>query len=158
MYQNHEELQCDYYMDYLKVTRKTICWSKHELCKLEARVDKEYGIKVRPMQLYKAKKKANEDNKRNHARSYESLPLCCHLIKQCNLGTIIETIFEKTVFLYFNAMKNRSMRGCQPWFGINLCHLKGPFRGILWSIIAIDRNQRMFPFVVAMVEMESKDS
>ena len=38
------------------------------------------------------------------------------------------------------------------------CHLKGPFGGILLFFVSLDANKGMFPIVVAMIEIENKDS
>ena len=55
-------------------------------------------------------------------------------------------------------MKKGFVRGCKPWVGIDGCHLKGPFGGVLLSAAALDGIKGMFPVAIAMVEIENKDS
>ena len=38
-------------------------------------------------------------------------------------------------------MKKGFVRGCRPWFGIDGCHLKGPFGGILLFVVSLDANR-----------------
>jgi hypothetical protein len=36
-------------------------------------------------------------------------------------------------------MKIGFVKGCRPWFGIDGCHLNGPYGGVLLSVVAIYR-------------------
>ena len=38
------------------------------------------------------------------------------------------------------------------------CHLKGPYRGVLLAVVALDGNYGIFPIIVAIVELENGDS
>lgn len=42
--------------------------------------------------------------------------------------------------------------------GIDGCHLKGPYGGILLSAVGRDPNEEYFPIAFAVVEVENKDS
>ncbi|WOK97554.1 hypothetical protein Cni_G06262 [Canna indica] len=64
----------------------------------------------------------------------------------------------KRFFVCFDAMKKGFVRGCRPWFGIDGCHLKGTYGGVLLSAVAIDGNKGLFPIVFAVVEVECMDS
>lgn len=44
-----------------------------------------------------------------------------------------------------------------PWFGINDCYLKGPFGGVLLSVVGLDGNKGMFPIAFTKVEIENTD-
>ena len=50
------------------------------------------------------------------------------------------------------------MRGCRPWFGIDGCHLKGNYGGVLLSAVAVDGNKGMFSIAFSIVEVECLDS
>lgn len=50
------------------------------------------------------------------------------------------------------------MKGCRPWFGIDGCHLKGLYGGILLSILSLDAKKGMFPIAIVVVEVECKES
>lgn len=45
------------------------------------------------------------------------------------------------------------MKGCRPWFGIDGCHLKGLYGGILLSILSLDAKKGMFPIAIVVVEV-----
>lgn len=64
----------------------------------------------------------------------------------------------KRFFLCFDAMKKGFINGCRPFLGIDGCHLKGPFGGVLLAAISLDGNNGLFPVAIAIVEVECKDS
>lgn len=50
------------------------------------------------------------------------------------------------------------LEGCKPFLGLDGCHVKGPFGGVLLCTVSIDKNKGLFPVAYAMVEVECKDS
>lgn len=48
--------------------------------------------------------------------------------------------------------------GCRSFIGIDGCHLKGPFGGVLLATIALDANNGLFPIAVGVVESEGRES
>jgi hypothetical protein len=127
-----------------------------------------YGIEPSNVgQLYRARKRVRQDTKGIHALSYNDLPVWANIALEINPGSIIKLQLEpkinknpefKRFFVCLNAMKNGFVRGCRPWFGIDGCHLKGPYGGVLLSAVAVDGNNGMFPIAFAVVEVECKDS
>ncbi|XP_058747011.1 uncharacterized protein LOC131620001 [Vicia villosa] len=127
-----------------------------------------YGIEPSNVgQLYRAKKKVRQDTKEFHALSYNNLPSWANLALETNPGSIIKLELEprinqnpifKRFFVCLNAMKNGFVKGCRPWFGIDGCHLKGPYGGVLLSVVAVDGNKGMFLIAFVVVEVECKDS
>ncbi|XP_058776102.1 uncharacterized protein LOC131650408 [Vicia villosa] len=55
-------------------------------------------------------------------------------------------------------MKSGFVKGCRPWFGIDGCHLKGPYGGVLLLAVAVDGNKGIFSIAFVVVEVECKDS
>ncbi|XP_028059513.1 uncharacterized protein LOC114263206 [Camellia sinensis] len=55
-------------------------------------------------------------------------------------------------------MKKGFIDGCRPFIGVDGCHLKGPYGGVLISAVALDRNSDLFPLALAVVEGECKDN
>ncbi|KAF8378920.1 hypothetical protein HHK36_030269 [Tetracentron sinense] len=55
-------------------------------------------------------------------------------------------------------MKSRFLEGCRPFIGLDGCHLKGPYGGVLLAAIALDGNNGLFPVTFAIVEGETKES
>ncbi|XP_056688620.1 uncharacterized protein [Spinacia oleracea] len=48
--------------------------------------------------------------------------------------------------------------GCRPLIGVDGCHLKGNYGGILLSAIALDNNNEIFPLAFAIVSVEDKET
>ncbi|KAF1896640.1 hypothetical protein Lal_00034339 [Lupinus albus] len=120
------------------------------------------------MQLYRAKRKVLRNSKGIHASSYNDLPAWATLVRETNPGSKVTMEFArvtidrnpqfKRLFVCLDAMKKGFVRGCRPWFGIDGCHLKGPYGGILLAAVARDGNKGIFPIAIAVVEVECKDS
>ena len=90
------------------------------------------------------------------------------MVLEINPGSIAKIQYErpdiamnptlKRFFLCFDAMKKDFINGCRPFLGIDGCHLKGPFRGVLLAAISLDGNNDLFPVAITIVEVECKDS
>ena len=46
---------------------------------------------------------------------------------------------------------------CRSLIGIDVCHLKGVYRGVLLTAMALDGNNGQFPLAYAVVEKENKE-
>ena len=55
-------------------------------------------------------------------------------------------------------MKKGFRNGCRPFIGVDGCHLKGPYGGVLLAAVSLDGNCGLFPIAVAIVELENGDS
>ena len=64
----------------------------------------------------------------------------------------------KRLFVCFKAMKSGFLEGCQPFIGLDGCHLKGPFGGCTLNAVALDRNKGVLPFALTIIEGECKGS
>ncbi|TXG60499.1 hypothetical protein EZV62_015072 [Acer yangbiense] len=81
-----------------------------------------YKVSVDIQRLYKAKKRALEGLVKDHATSFGKLRRYAYMINQT----------KKLGFL----------EGCKPFIGVDGCHLKGPYRGVLLLAVALDANSR----------------
>ncbi|XP_057423577.1 uncharacterized protein LOC130717381 [Lotus japonicus] len=127
-----------------------------------------YGIEPSNLaQLYRARKRVRQDSNGVHALRYTGLSAWANLAKETNPGSIIKLQLEprinknpefKRFFVCLDAMKKGFVRGCRPWFGIDGCHLKGQYGGVLLSAVAVDGNKDIFPIAFAVVEVECKGS
>ncbi|XP_043705497.1 uncharacterized protein LOC122655361 [Telopea speciosissima] len=104
---------------------------------MEDYLSEKYGVKASKNKLYKAKCIVNEETDGSHARAYKKLENYGLMVKERNPGTEF---------------------GCRPFIGLDGCHLKGVYGGVLISAIAIDGNNGMFPLAYGVVETECKDS
>ncbi|WOL19958.1 hypothetical protein Cni_G28760 [Canna indica] len=137
-------------------------------CSMKAELLEKYGLEpTNNMQLYCARRKVKEENQGNHAKSCDKLPAWAKLARVINPESVVKMEVDarmstnrlfKRFFICFDAMKKGFVRECRPWFGIDGCHLKGTYGGVLLFAIAIDGNKGLFPIAFAVVEVECMDS
>ena len=66
-------------------------------------------------------------------------------------------MFQRFYFC-FDALKKGFVEGCRPFIGMDGCHLKGPYGGVVISAVGLDGNNGLFPLAFAVVESENKES
>ncbi|CAK8570035.1 unnamed protein product [Lathyrus sativus] len=64
--------------------------------------------------------------------------------------------FERC-YMCFNGTKNALKKACRPFIGLDGCHLKHKYGGILLIAVGRDPNDQYFPIAIAVVETKSKD-
>ena len=69
-------------------------------------------------------------------------------------GEQSQTHFDRFILL-FPALRDGFKAGCRPFIGIDGCHLKGPYKGVMLSAVALDANTGIFPVVVCVCSVES---
>ncbi|CAH1452956.1 unnamed protein product [Lactuca virosa] len=87
-------------------------------------------------------------------------------LEQRNRGSVVEidlqTEGNKKHFLRFfislTACSKGFLSGCRPYIGIDACHLKGKFNGVLAAATSIDGNHGMFPVAYGVLESENINS
>ncbi|WOL16958.1 hypothetical protein Cni_G25746 [Canna indica] len=151
-----------------RLQSKLVADPEMSYCSMKAELLEKYGLEpANNMQLYRARRRVKEENQGNHAKSYDKLPAWAKLARVTNPGSVVKMEVDarmsanplfKRFFVCFDAMKKGFVRGCRPWFGIDGCHLKGTYGGVLLSAVAIDGNKGMFPIAFAVVEVECIDS
>ncbi|KAK9292713.1 hypothetical protein L1049_020692 [Liquidambar formosana] len=128
----------------------------------------EYGVEVHPMRLYRAKRKCMDAIEGNHGECYGKFPAYADVVRYHNPGSLLKLQCErlhmtsnpsfKNFFVCLEAMKTGFINGCRPFLGLDGCHLKGPYGGVLLGAVALDGNQKLFPVAWAVVDGESKES
>ncbi|XP_043693102.1 uncharacterized protein LOC122643554 [Telopea speciosissima] len=58
----------------------------------------------------------------------------------------------------YQKLESYEFMGCRPFIGLDECHLKGVYGGVLVSAISIDGNNGMFSLAYGVVKGECKDS
>ena len=66
-------------------------------------------------------------------------------------------LFERIFVCYHGSIAGFE-NGCRPFLGFDGAHLKGPYGGILITIIGLDINLQFFLVTFAIVETENKNS
>ncbi|KAH9793175.1 SWIM-type domain-containing protein [Citrus sinensis] len=125
-----------------------------------------YGVKVNKHKIYRAKKKVLECQGADHESSYRLVRSYAQMIlnnmpQALALVSVIryhaeqpKTYFDRFV-VSFPALRECFNQGCRPFLGIDGCHLKGPYKGVLLSAVAIDANDGIFPIAFCVCSVES---
>ncbi|TXG49133.1 hypothetical protein EZV62_025008 [Acer yangbiense] len=83
------------------------------------------------------------------------------MVQQCNPGSAAYIhLLDKTstfqrMFVSFEAQMKGFLEGCMPFIGIDECHLKGPYGGVLLSAIALNANSSLYPLAYCIYEGET---
>ncbi|CAL5403478.1 unnamed protein product [Camellia sinensis] len=148
---------------------------------MQMKLNKMFGIEASRMQLYRAKRRCKEELEGDHGSQYVLLPTYASQINKTNPGSLVVINYDipstpvsedgeqpdptipqyplfQRIFISFDAMKAWFINGCRPFIGVDGCHLKGPYGGVLISAVALDGNNGLFPLALAIVEGECKDS
>ena len=123
-----------------------------------------YRVSVDVQRLYNAKKKALAGLAKDHAKCFGLLRRYAYMVNQTNPRSTVHICTQdpqptfQRMFLSFEAQKLGFLEGCRPFIGVDGCHLKGKYPGVLLSAIAVDANSGVFPIAICICEGESKDS
>ncbi|KAK9196154.1 hypothetical protein WN943_004282 [Citrus x changshan-huyou] len=103
----------------------------------------------------------------NYVHSYPRLRDYAQILKQRNLDVLVKMKFVPSFdkdrrpalkfqrFMFsFAGLKNGFINGCRWFIGLDGCHLKGPFGGVLLSAVALDANSGIFPIIVCICKSE----
>ncbi|KAL8485722.1 hypothetical protein ACS0TY_027852 [Phlomoides rotata] len=61
-------------------------------------------------------------------------------------------------YMCLQAGKSGFRDGCRPIIGVDGCHLKGPHKGILLTVVGVDANNNLYPIAWAVVNTESRET
>ena len=64
----------------------------------------------------------------------------------------------KRIFVCLHASKVGFVEGCRPFIGVDGCHLKGPFGGVLLAAISMDASLMHFAIAYAIMEIENGET
>ncbi|KAF7844335.1 uncharacterized protein G2W53_001240 [Senna tora] len=128
-----------------------------------------FGVEAHPKQLYRARRKGKEQVEGCHAESYKKILKYAELLLERNRGSIVklnyhdktsleETPIFKRIFVCLTACREGFLKGCRPFFGLDGCHLKGPYGGVVLCAVSLNANNGLFPIAFAVAEVESKES
>lgn len=68
-----------------------------------------------------------------------------------------DPLFQR-MYICLQPCKQGFMAGCRPILGVDGCHLRGPFPGMLLAAVGKDGNNNIFPVAWAIVEVENKET
>ncbi|KAK2652097.1 hypothetical protein Ddye_011953 [Dipteronia dyeriana] len=109
-----------------------------------------YKVSVDTQRLYKTKKRALDYLERDHTEDFKYLGKYAYIVQQCNKRSIAYIhlhspmpTFQRFV-MSFEAHNEGFMAGCRPFIGSDGYHLKGTYKGILLSTVALDASSGLF--------------
>ncbi|XP_031260044.1 uncharacterized protein LOC116118214 [Pistacia vera] len=127
---------------------------------------RKHYLQLSRSKLYRANKLANERSDKLYVESFTSLLKYDHIVKHTNPGCMynVKSVSPEGIpnfqrcFLGFAAQKNEFIEGCRQFIGVDGCHLKGPYGGVLLSAVSMDANSGIFPVAITICEIENKES
>ncbi|KAL0463238.1 UNVERIFIED_CONTAM: hypothetical protein Slati_0211400 [Sesamum latifolium] len=101
----------------------------------------------------------------DHKKSYASIPKYIAALKESNSGAFVKLKcdglditnpncnpkFER-IFISFEAQYHGYIKGCRPFIRVDGCFLKGPYKGKLFSAVALDANSGIFSIAIMICE------
>ncbi|TXG48046.1 hypothetical protein EZV62_027340 [Acer yangbiense] len=120
-----------------------------------------YKVFMDIQRLYKAKNRALEGLAKDHTQSFGKLRRYAYTVNQSNPRSAVHISIQDPqptfhrMFLSFEAQKLGFLDGCRPFIGMDGCHLKGPYGGVLLFAVALDANSGLFPMAVCICEKET---
>ncbi|TXG62183.1 hypothetical protein EZV62_013546 [Acer yangbiense] len=121
----------------------------------------QFNVTVDTQRLYKAKRRALEVLLKEHTECFSHIRGYAVMVQQCNPGSAAyirlqtDTSIFQRLFVCFEAQKMGFLEGCRPFIGIDGCHLKGPYGGVLLSAVALDANSGLYPLAYCICEGET---
>ncbi|KAK3225292.1 hypothetical protein Dsin_005154 [Dipteronia sinensis] len=120
-----------------------------------------YNVTVDAQRLYKAKKRALEVFIKEHEECFKHLREYAIMVQQCNPGLAVyihlkeETSIFQRMFVNFETQMKGFIGGCMPFIGIDGCHLKGSYGGVILSAIALVVNSGLYPLAYCICKGET---
>ena len=65
--------------------------------------------------------------------------------------------FQRFV-ISFTGLGDGFKEGCRPFISLARCRLKGPFKGVLLSVVTLDANQEIFSLAACVCKFKNTDS
>lgn len=129
---------------------------------------KKFGVHVEKYTLWRARKLMRAEVEGRHDEGYKYLPAYSEEFKEKNPGSVtfitwtepeLQDIPRNPIFKRMLICVGPAIEGflqfCRPLIGIDACHLKGVYKGVLLTAMALDPNNGQFPLGYAVVEKEN---
>jgi hypothetical protein len=127
-----------------------------------------HGVRITFGKAWRAKKRANEIIEGEAAKQYTLLWRYAAELKRVSEGNFILINTERpaptlqpkfgTFYFCFEGLKQGFLSGCRPFIGVDGCHLKTRYGGILLIAVGRDANDQYYPLAFGVVEVENKES
>ncbi|KAF6143821.1 hypothetical protein GIB67_016742 [Kingdonia uniflora] len=121
---------------------------------VQTTIRRKYGVNVPYYTAWNGKTICIERITGSFEDGYNRLPELTRQVLSSNPGSITTWSFQYDTkqwtgtCLAFKASLDGFVNGCRPVLGLDGCFLKGKYGGQCLSIVALDRNNRLFPIVI----------
>nr|KAJ0186625.1 hypothetical protein LSAT_V11C900501830 [Lactuca sativa] len=127
--------------------------------KLRNWIMKTYNVDVPYLKVFRGIEQAYTDMYGKWEDSFMKMDEFKELLRR-NDGSIVEIDFDIVGGRNFSkaACSRGFVAGCRPYIGLDACHLKGKFNGVLAVATTIDGNNSIFPIAYCVLESENTQS
>ena len=125
-------------------------------------------MRIGNLKLYRARERARTYIHGDHARGYKDLFQYAAVILKYDPGAICKVLCDAVTrpekmlfqrfFMAFLAQRNALHNGCRSYIGLDRCHLKSKYGGVLLVAVSMDANNRMVPLAIAVCEIENTET
>lgn len=141
---------------YMSTFRCSPYW---KLIEMRDTIWQQFGVQVTVVLCCTARKLSQSKIIGQYKDQSRVLHRYCAEILRANPRNTVKMKLENTVFqtfyVCFYALRQSFLEGCRPFISIDGCFLKGPFGGILLTVVGRDGNNQMFPIAWAIIEVEN---
>ena len=127
-----------------------------------------YGLKIQNLTLYQTRAKVRTEVFGDHSKGYKKLFEYATTIYKADLGAICKVLCDSVsipdkvliqrFFVSFPVQRNAFLNGCRPFIGVDGCHLKGKYGGVLLAVVGIDGNNGIVPLAICVCEIEHTET
>ncbi|WOL20151.1 hypothetical protein Cni_G28953 [Canna indica] len=151
-----------------KVVDKVRGSSKTKLSEIIAEIQSKYSAGISIHTAFNELKKAKNIVEGTTKEQYANLPrYLAEILRASNHNTCklqierpqenLQPIFQR-LYMCFEGSKKGFLQDCRLFIGVDGCHLKTKYDGVLLVALGRDANNQYFPLTFAMVEFETKES
>lgn len=131
-------------------------------------IKQRFSVEIPGTRAFKARKLARQLIEGDSSKQYSLLWSYNAEIKRASKGNNCKLDIETPgpglqprfgrYYICFDGCKKAINNACRPFIGLDGCHLKNQYGGILLIVVGKDPNDQYLPLAFGVVETESKDS
>lgn len=124
---------------------------------------RDYKVTVKRKVLYKVMARVRRKVRAEHSDCFLFLRQYCVMVQRTNPGStaLVRSIGDppqfSRMFVCF-AVQGETFEHYRSFIGLDSCHLKGPYEGVLLTSVTLEANSGGLPLVAGIVDLEKKDT
>ncbi|KAK9184279.1 hypothetical protein WN943_024627 [Citrus x changshan-huyou] len=135
---------------------------------LKTYMKEKFRLKIEKLAMYRAREKVRILVYGDQSKGYQKLFQYAAAIHQADSGAMCKVLCDtvsypekclfQRIFVAFPAQRNAFLNGCRPFIGIDECHLKGKYGGVLLAAVAANVNKGIVPLALSVCEIENTET